>query len=197
MRGLRNLIFSMAIMMLVTIVGCDSKNSASDDKTTSKNQSTVEQLRVTDELDRRYISSDVVAAKVYVDFPDTATLHAQVVRYRSGKLGPVELTFTMTPIGSQKEFQIIYDDSGEDTRFGINGASAKIDKIAGDDRFHGRAIWRPNSTPVKIGEYIPVLGILKTDGNSIRSADPDSNMEELSKEYPFAEFICIKADIAN
>lgn len=197
MRDLRNLLFFMAVMMLASVVGCDSKEGTSDDKSASQNQSKDDQLRVTDELDPRYIPSNIVAAKVYADFPDTATLHAQVVRYRGGKLGPAELEFIMTPIGSQKEFQIIYDDSGEDTRFGINGASATIDRIAGDDRFRGRAVWRPNSTPVKIGDYIPVLGIMKTDGNSIRSASPDSNMEELSKEYPFAEFICIKAEIDN
>ncbi len=193
MPSLRNLIFLIAIMVLVSIVGCDSREGASDDKPTSKSQSADEQLRVTDELDRRYIPGDIVAAEVYADFPDTATLHAQVVRYRNGELRPAELMFTMTPIGSQKEFQIVYDDSGEDTRFSINGMSAKLDKIAGDDRFRGKAIWRPNSTPVKVGEYIPVLGILKPDGNSIKFAYPDSNMETLSKEYPFAEFICIKA----
>jgi len=197
MRDLRNLHCFIAIMTLVSLAGCDSEKGTSNDKTTSKNQSTDEQLRVTDEFDSRYISSNIIAAKVYVDFPDTATLHAQVVRYRSGKLRPVELTFAITPIASQKEFQIIYDDSGEDARFGINGASARIDKIAGDDRFHIRSIWRPKSTPVKIGEYIPVLGILKTDSNSIEIANPDSNMEELSKEYPFAEFICVKAGKEN
>jgi hypothetical protein len=198
MRDLRDLLFFIAILVLVNIVGCDSKEDTSDDKTASKTQSKDEQLRVTDELDRRLIPSNIVAAKVYADFPDTATFYAQVVRYRNGKLVPTtELTFVKTPIGSQKEFQVIYYDSNEDTRFGIDGGSQRIDEIAGDDRFHGRAIWRPNSTPIKIGEYLPVLGILKTDANSIRSGDPDSNMEELSKEYPFSDFICIKAEIAN
>ena len=198
MRDLRNLLFFLAIMVLASIVGCDSKKGTSDDKTASQNQSKDEQLRVTDELDRRYIPSNIVAAKVYADFPDTATLYAQVVRYRNGKLVPTtELTFVKTPIGPQKEFQVIYYDSSEDTRFGIDGGSQRIAGIAGDDRFHGRAIWRPSSTPATEGEYIPVLGILKTDANSIRSGDPDSNMEELSKEYPFADFICVKAGIEN
>ena len=69
MRDLRNLLFFFAIMMMASLAGCDSQKGTSDDKTTSKSQSADEQLRVTDELDRRYMPSNIVAAKVYADFP--------------------------------------------------------------------------------------------------------------------------------
>ena len=196
MRTPQDTLFLSVILSCALTAGCGKTDVAPETRRIDRPAQEGGQVRVTDELDpSSLVALNIIAARVYADFPDTAALRAKIVRYRDAQVLPEsELTVFREPIGPQEEFQVIYDDSGEQTVFSVAGVSLAISRMEGDDRFHGRAVWRPEAVPLRTDEYIPVLGVLKSAGDSIESAALDATMEQLSKEYPFAEFICIRAE---